>query len=245
MAEGSGNTHFNLSEDTQQGIVTKYQSLCEDLNTKIDELFKQLEELCEKTKYEPIVNFTNSVTELLTGEVSNISRQTFSEWMDGEGSFTAASENSQAGEAALETARTIEREIQDLFETFWSAPRDMIQVDTSRPEIGQEDFENLDKIYSDFAKNVEEVSESAHSGIQEEASSNPTYNLILPAISSITEAIKEFTTELSNKVNEARDESESLKQNQESKNQEAAQTAKDTAGTAKDTVEALKMFDDI
>lgn len=244
MAE---NIHIDLSEEIEQDLLGRYQSLGDDLTQKLNAMFGELEEICTQTQYEPMVNVVNTTITLFNEDIYGVADQAFEEWRDGEGSFSAASENSQAGEAAMETARQIETSIRDIFDSFWSSHPlgEAVQLDTSRPKIKGEDYEELKEIYTRFFQEVENVSEENINQIAELGSDDPTYNVIIPAVKAITKPIKEAFEQFCTKIDEAKEESENLKQQQDSKNEEASENATQTSASAADIAEALKMFDDI
>jgi len=147
MAE---NIHIDLSEDIEQDVLQRYQSLCDDLTQKLNSMAQELEELCGQTQYEPMVNVVNDTVTLFNDEIYSVADQAFEEWKDGAGSFSAASENSQAGDAAAETARQMEQGIRDIFDGFWSSHPmgEGIQLDTSRPKISLKSYSEVTTAFS-------------------------------------------------------------------------------------------------
>ncbi len=208
---------------------------------------QELEELCSQTQYEPMLNVVNHTVDLFNEDIYNVANQAFEEWVDGSGSFSAAAENSQAGDAAIETARQIEQNIRDLFEGFWSSHPlgEGVQHDTSRPKVKSEDFEELKGVYTKFFQEVEDINEDTINQIAEQGNDDPTYNVIIPAVKAITEPMKNAFEQFCSKVDDAKEESESLKQQQDTNNDVASETATNTSASAADIAEALKMFDDI
>lgn len=244
MAE---NIHIDLSEDIEQDLLSRYQALCDELTKKLNALEKELEEMCTQTQYEPMVKLVNETVNLFNDEIYNVADQAFEEWREGTGSFTATSQNSQSGDAALETARQIEQKIRDLFDDFWSSHPlgDAIQLDTSRPKVKSEDYDELKEIYIKFFQEVESVSEETVSQITDMGNDDSTYNVIIPAVRSITEPMKNAFEQFCTKIDEAKEHSETLKQNQDTNNEEASEAATNTSASAADIADALKMFDDI
>jgi hypothetical protein len=244
MAE---NIHIDLSEEIEQDLLQRYQSLCDDLTQKLNSMEQELEELCGQTQFEPMVNVVNDTVTLFNDEIYSVADQAFEEWRDGAGSFSAASENSQAGDAAMETARQIEQSIRDIFDGFWSSHPmgEGLQLDTSRPKIKGEDFDELKEIYTRFFQDVESTGEEVVNQIAEQGSDDPTYNVIIPAVKAITEPMKNAFEQFCTKIDEAKEDSENLKQQQDQNNDEASETATQTSASAADIAEALKMFDDI
>jgi len=244
MAE---NIHIDLTEEIEQDLLNRYQALCDDLTQKLNGMEQELEKLCSQTQYEPMLNVVNLTVNLFNDEIYNVANQAFEEWVDGSGSFSAAAENSQAGDSAIETAHQIEQNIRDLFEGFWSSHPlgEGVQLDTSRPKIKSEDFDELKEVYTRFFQEVGDVNEETISQIAEQGNDDPTYNVIIPAIRAIAEPMKNAFEQFCNKVDEAKEESESLKQQQDTNNDEASEATTNISASAADIAEALKMFDDI
>lgn len=244
MAE---NIHIDLSEEIEQDLLGRYQSLSDDLTQRLNAMYGELEEMCNRTQYEPMLKVVNNTITLFNEEIYGVANQAFEEWKDGEGSFCAAVENSQAGEAAMETARQIETGLRDLFDTFWSSHPlgELVQLDTSRPKIKEEDYEELKEIYIRCFQEIETIGEENLNQILELGGDDPTYNVIVPAVKAMVEPIKEAFEQFGTKVDEAKEESINLKQQQDSKNEEASENATQTSASAADIAEALQMFDDI
>ncbi len=243
----AGNIHIDLSEEIESDLLQRYQTLCDDLKQKLNSMEQEFEKLCMETQFEPMVNVVNDTVTLFNEEIYSVADQAFEEWRDGAGSFQAASENSQAGEAAIETARQIEQNIREIFDEFWSSHPmgEGIQLDTGRPKVKGEDFDELKEIYTRFFQDVESIGDEVVRQIAEEGSDDPTYNVIIPAVKAITEPMKNAFEQFCTKIDEAKENSETLKQQQDQNNDEASETATQTSASAAEIAEALKMFDDI
>lgn len=244
MAE---NIHIDLSEEIEQDLLSRYQGLCDELTQQLNTMVGELEELCNQTQYEPIVEAVNSTVQLFNDEIRSVADQTFEEWREGPGSFSAASENSQAGDAALETARQIEQSIRDQFDGFWSSNPmgNGIQIDTSRPKVKTEDYEELKEVYTKHSQEVENINEETIRQIAEQGDDDPTYNVIIPAVKAITEPMKNAFEQFGVKIDEAKEKSEELKQAQDANNEEASEVATNTSASAAEVAEELMIFDDI
>ena len=244
MAE---NIHINLSEEIQQDIEKRYQDVCEALTKELNTMAQNLENICNGTHYVPIVNCVNETVQLFNEEIYQLAKSVFEEWLDGNASFSAAVQTSQAGEEAQETARAIDGNIQDMFDNFWSSHPlgDAIQIDTSRPKVKAEDFDELKDIYTKAFENIESINEDSINQIIEQGEDNPTYNIIIPAIRAITEPIKNAFEQFGKTIDNAKETSEKLKQTQDSYNVEASENATKTSASVEEIADALKMFDDI
>ena len=244
MAE---NIHIDLSEKIEQDIEKRYQDVCDALTEELNIMVQNLENICNETSYAPMVKCVNETVQLFDEDIYQLAKNVFEEWIDGNASFSAAVQTSQAGDAAQETARAIDGNIQDMFDNFWSSHPlgDAIQIDTSRPKVKAEDFDELKDIYTKAFENIESINEDSINQIVEQGEDNPTYNIIIPAIKAITETIKNAFGEFGKIIDDAKETSEKLKQTQDSYNVEAWGNATKTSATAVDIADAVKMFDDI
>lgn len=244
MAE---NIHIDLSEDIEKDLLNRYQGLCDELVQKLSAMKQELEELCSQTQFKPMLNVVNETINLFNNEIHEVANQVFENWIDSQGSFSAMSENSQAGEGALETARQIEQNIREIFEGFWSSypMGEYVEIDTSRPKIKSENFDELKEVYTKFFQDVEVVNSETVAQISEQGDDDPAYNVIIPAVKAITEPIRNAFEQFCTKVDKAKEDSEELKQQQDANNNDASEVATNTSASAKDIAEALKMFDDI
>lgn len=244
MAE---NIYFDLSEDIQRDLEEEIQELCEEMTQTLTQTYGQLEEICRNTMYEPIMKSVNQTIELFDDEIHTHSLNAFEEWIDGDGSFKAAAIKSQAGDSAMQTAADIENHIRDYLTSFWSnhPMGSAITVDTSRPRVKDEDFDTLGDIYKDCAQKIEDISERTLASIRHKGEDDPTYNVILPAVTSLTNPIKAAFEKFIGKISESKDKSEELKQQQAASNEEALGTATQTTASAAEIADALKMFDNI
>lgn len=244
MAE---NIYFDLSEEIQQDLENEYRTLCDEVKQTLSHMNEKMEEICTRTKYEPMVNAVNQTIELLDNDIRQNSTQAFEEWIEGEGSFKAAAVKSQSGESAVQTAAAIESNIREMFEDFWNShPMGTgFQLDTSRPMVKDEDFEELGECYKDYSQKCDDLGEKTLSSIRQKGEDDPTYNIILPAVRAVTGSLKASFEEFTNKISEAKDKSEELKQAQSQSNEEALGTATNTTATASDIAEELKMYEDL
>lgn len=245
MAEG--NIHFDLSKEIEQDLLNRYQTLCEELVQRLNSMAEELEKICMQTQYEPMVNVVNDTISLFNDQIYDNANHAFEEWLEGPGSFSAASENSQAGESALETARQIEQGIKDIFGEFWGGRPlgEGLQIDTSRPKLKGEDFDTLKEIYTKSSQDIESISDDSISQITGLGDDDPTYNVIIPAVRAITEPMKNAFEQFSTKIDAAKEDSESLKQQQDAHNEEAEFETMNITSSAAEVAEDLKMFENI
>lgn len=243
----AGNIHFDLSDQIEEKITQSYTDLCSDLTEKLTALDSKLAEICKRTGYEPMVNVVNKTKKLFGEEISKTADSAFQAWLIGDGSFSKAAQNSQAGEDALGTAKNLESSIVEKFDTFWSSNPfvNEIAVDTSRPKIESNDFDELRDLYQKFSKEIDDLNNKAVNDILKDGEDNPTYNVIIPAIRAIAEPIKKAFESFCKKIDEAKGQSEAFMKAQSDKNTEAATAAITTSASAKDIAASLNMFEGV
>ena len=203
-----------LSEEIEQDILWRYQSLCDDLTQKLGSMQQEIEELCNQTQFEPMVKIVNENIVLFNHGIYSVASQTFDEWIEGADSLVTAAEDIMEGDIAEDTARQIEQSIRDIFDGFWSSHPmgDGVQLDTSKPKIKGGDFDELKEIYTRFFQDIESTGKEVVNQIAEQGSENLTYEAIIPAFKAITEPMKNAFEQLLIKVDKAKEDNQNLKQ---------------------------------
>ncbi len=242
---GNIKIHVDLSEDVQKELPQIYKEFCESLKMTLETMHGDLEEICKKTHYEPMVKAVNQTIEHLTGDIKERADSVLQEWLDGDGSFVKAAEHSRAGEDAESSAQAIESEIRDAFEAFWNLNPmgDEINVDTSRPKVEEQDFDELAETYQKVSNVIDEEGENKINELKNKGEDSPTYSLLIPAVIALYEPLKTAFEKFQEDIAKAKGDSQSLAKAQMKMNDEAATNTK-TAASAEDIAAALKMFDD-
>lgn len=248
MAE-TGRIHIDLTEELERNVTKAYEDMTQGLITVLGTTKNELEELCNNTKYEPMLRVVNRTLRSFQEEVRGKSTEIFEEWREGNASFSAAARFSEAGDAALETAQQIDRGIADLFEDFWGQQNPFameIRVsDLSRPVIRDEDFDTLEEIYKKASKQVAEEGEQAVKQIQEKEDENPTYLLAVPPMTALAETLKNAFHRFTDKVKEFKEESQDKTKQQEAFSEEMAQSALSSSANVDDIAAGQKFFGEI
>ena len=242
---GNMKIHVDLSEDVQIELAKIYAEFCESLKMTLGTMHGDLEEICKKTHYEPMVKVVNQTIEHLTGDIKEKADSVLQEWIDGDGSFVKAAEHSRAGDDAKSSAQAIEDEICDAFEAFWNPNPmgDKINVDTSRPKVEGQDFDELAKTYQKVSNEIDAEGEKKINDLKKKEEDSPTYSLLIPAVIALYEPLKTAFEKFQEDIAKAKGDSQSLAKDQMEMNDEAATNTK-TAASAEDIAAALKMFDD-
>lgn len=242
-----GITYFSLSEEMEQDLKEWYRSFCDDLSEKLRGMGTDLENLCNQMQYKPAVDVVNKTIELFNGEIFEHANRVFDTWKDGDGSIAAAARNFHAGDEAVGTAKQLEEEIQEIFNSFWNTHPlgEGIQLDTGYPKVKNEDFDELKEIYRRVFQEAENLGEGIKNNIRTAGDENPTYKTILPAVEAISGTIKSAFEKFTEQIDAAKEESTSQQQQQEDHVQSAFDSAKATSATAEEVANGLKMFDDL
>lgn len=243
---GNMNIHVDLSEDVQKELIETYEGFCESLKKMLGKMHGDLEKICEKTHYEPMVNIVNRTIEYLTEDIKNTADQALNEWMDGDGSFVKAAEHSQAGGDAEAIAREIEKQICGAYEDFWN-PNPMgdgINVSTDRPIVEGQDFDNLAEEYQKASEEIESAGEDVVKKLKEQGEESPTYSILIPAVIALYKPLQTAFEKFKDNIADAKGESQDLATEQRGKNEEAA-TETQTIASAAEISDALKMFDNL
>lgn len=184
--------YFDLSEETEYDLIQKYNLLCDNLNESLRRLKYELEEICEKTRFIPILNIVNETIIFFSNEVYSVADKAFEEWIDSPNSFTAVTENAMVGESVLETAIGIEHNIRYIFDEFWSshAFREVLNTNTLRPNVNGESVSKLKNLYTSFLRDIEFISEKTINDIIEQGKENTIYSAFLPAVKAIIDPIR-------------------------------------------------------
>lgn len=240
-------THIDLSEEFEQELITLYGSFCDELTENLGALYEELDEKCNETRFEPMVNLVNQTMDLFNDEVYSVALQSFDEWVDGEGSFPAAARKSEVGEDGEATAANIEQQIRDMFEDFWAGKPmgEGLQLDTSRPNVKSEDFDDLKELYQKHARAISSLGEDCIADLNSRGDDNPSFRIAIPGVKAVFLSIQTAFDGFVIKVDEAKEQSETKKREQDAHNEEASETATQTTASAADIADALKAFEDL
>lgn len=246
MAE-SARIHIDLTEDLENEVIKIYGEMTEALKDALREAKSSLGDLCEKTHYEPMVNVVNETLSRFREEVRGTATKIFEEWKDGNASFRAAAEHSQAGEAARETAENIDGKIEGFFDDFWDGElfEEIGRIDVSRPTVTNEDFDTLEEIYRKASEQVKEAGEQPVKQIRDKGGDNPTYLLAVPPVEALTETLKKAFEAFTDKVKEFKEESQERTNEQIKNSEDMAQGALESAASMSEVTESMEFLKDI
>lgn len=241
----AASVHIDLTEEIEQDLKGAYEKFCGDVRDKLSKMYADLEKVCSDTHYKPMIDTVNETFEKFNGEIHNLAESAFNAWLEGEGSFHAAIINSEGGEDAEAEAKSFEGEIQDLFNDFWNARLEPLNIDTSHPKVETKDFETLEEIYKKASEETGTIGENAIGKINEKGEDDPTYKVILPAFISIANSVKNAFAQFGEKIKKAKEDSEKKMNKQSQNNDTAKEAITNTTATAEDIAQGLSMFNNI
>ncbi len=185
VGENNCKAYFCISEEIEQDLIQKSTFLCDNLNMRLNRMKYELEEICKKTRYFPILDIVNKTIRVFDDEVYCAVDKALEEWGD-----SLVSVYSMAGDDTLEAAIRIEENIREIFYNFWSTNlfKEVIYIDTSRPGMKIENIYELKGIYTRYFYDIQSLSKKIVNHITEQE--QPAYNIFVPAFKAITEPIK-------------------------------------------------------
>jgi hypothetical protein len=237
---------FNLSEEIQSGLKDMYQGLCDGLKEELGKMHNDLEDICKDVQYEPLQNTVNKTIALVSDEIKKNSDKTFEEWINGEASFEATTKRFQGGDRAVETAKNIQGDIENIYNGFWvpNPLGDAINVDTSMPDVENDTFEKLSKVYDTYADVIKQKNDEVDRKLKEKENDDPTYTSLRPAVKAITGSMQEAFTKFKPTIMSLKDVLDRRIQEQTRINEEAVEAASRTSASMEDIAAGLQMLDD-
>ena len=239
--------HINLTEDVESELIQNYQAFCDEVSGELKKMIGEAEKICHEVRYEPVTKAVNATVKIFNEEIHQESEKVFIAWLEGEGSFTAAMRNAQAGDDAIQTAKSLEKTIEECFNGFWQGKPmgDEFKTSTDRPKINDNDFEQLKDLYKDAGKSVKECCDNHRKELKQRSSEDKSYAVILPAIEAIGTTVEESFATFSKKIAEAKQQSGEIEKQQRGRDEQAAQQAEAAASKAADPAAALGMFGEL
>jgi TATA-box binding protein (TBP) (component of TFIID and TFIIIB) len=195
---------FSFAEDEQRSIIECYSSTVEEITQATQKFVESVAELCEKVKYKPVVDFTNACIEFYNTELLGEIRNNFEKWRDSEGCLSAFINTMDGGEEAEQTAQGMESGLEQAFEDQFH-PFDEIQMDTSAPEIEEEDYETLSEKVKEYKDEVQGIYDSAKSKIDDSSEDNNAYSTVKGVVAGTASGIMAAFEEIERKVDELKD----------------------------------------
>ena len=202
----------------------------------------------EKTQFLPVVEYAEQLDLYFTATVTLQYCDLYSEWVDGKGSISCFIERMNGGQAAIEYAKTVERQLHAIMQHIFPHSADSLKTNTANPVIEAEDFVTIKVAVEKFQTDIEAIRDAATAHLEQNTENNAIYTCVIaPIKSQLTLVVKSFE-----KLGEL---TEVLKSGYEARLgtlvQEALSTAEDlttmgeaTAPSAGDEIEALKIYDD-
>lgn len=241
------NTYFDLTEELDGNVKSLYNEMVSNFSGILQTYAKDLDALCSKTHYEPMVKQASSAASVIESEVKTNAENVFSEWTSGDGCFHVAAQEMEAGENAIAVATALENNLKNEFDSLWvnKGWESQQQISTDRPVVKDEDYDTLENIFNTAYSSLEQEGDGALNKLDSYADGNPTYNLAKPALEALYLPLKNAFEGFANKAKQFKSDNKSKEGTMRSNAETAAQEVEANAIDA-DTVNAnYNMFDNI
>ncbi|WP_438315204.1 hypothetical protein [Sporosarcina sp. FA9] len=176
---------FSLTEESQNEILGNYASFLNDLQAEVNNFTDQLNEICEKTKFRPLVQLTIQAVNFYNDDLPKIVNEAFDEWSTSKGSLVGfIRQLDEEDEAATETARRLQGELKAQIEDMFAIKKSVYSGATDEPEISEDDYEVLQEIVRLSIGVLEDIKTTFMTKIEDEAEGNKVFLTIKPVVSS-------------------------------------------------------------
>ena len=239
-------TKVNLTEELIDAIESNYEILRDDMKEVLDTAVGELETLAQDTQYDALVEFINKLIEEFDSEVKPSADSAFQNWLDGNGNYHSAMELQKAGEDAVSTANEFENSLRQTFDEFWekNPMGEALDVDTSHPEMKNDDYDELERIFTTAYESLDTVVGQMIGDVQSLGEEDPSYKTALPAFYALAQPVVNAVSGVANKVPAFREENESLTSAQETNAENAVKEAISGSIDSENIAGVLDMFGD-
>lgn len=199
---------FSFKEEAQQQIMGLYQNAIEDTSTQTYKFVENMNVLCEKTKFLPILKAANESIDFYNEVLNQDIKKYFRDWVESESSLHAFIETMEGGDDAYKTAVNLEGSLENVIDEMFAIPLDQLYVITDTPDVSKDDYESLIDYTKDYSDNLEEIRERYLSVIQSEGEGNTAFFTIQAVVSQTLDSIIGAFEEFVNAINILRDDFE-------------------------------------
>lgn len=218
---------MSFTEEAQNSIIAMYREALSDIQTATKDMTQALNDLCNRTRYNPLKKYTNDAIGYYNDTLSSIIKKQFEGWKDSEASLKSFSNLMEAGSDAENTAKSLENNLFDEIESMFAMKMDECTVDTSEVDISEEHFIILKEIIEKYVRTIQDYSDEYKNKIDLAEDENKTAGCIRPVIVAtfdlVTAAfsemarmveggVEEFVNKLSRNVNNSETETVAMSQ---------------------------------
>ncbi len=180
---------FSFREEEQAKIMQLYQKVVEDMNTALDRCINQLQENSAKTRFQGVLQATNEIITFYNDEVSRIVMTGYNQWQESMGCLLGFAKTMHAGEEAENTARKLQRNVQNSLEMLLNKKYDPISISTADPAMDEEAYTRLGDSAKKLVVRLEEIKATALKQIQNRGESNQLFLCIESVVRITVEAV--------------------------------------------------------
>lgn len=173
---------YRIAEGEFREITQIYEELADSCVSGLERFYEDIIELSNKTRYEPLVLFTNRIYEFYMGEFRDHLRREFQSWYDSEYSLHALINAIRGGSDAYQLARRYMDDIETYLEGLFRLSASPVHCDMSEPMIEEQDFETFKIAIQTYVHTAEQARDDAVSRTQQMASDNDAFVCIVPYV---------------------------------------------------------------
>lgn len=181
--------NFIFTDEVKNNIKSIFGDFLQGYQTTLSKVFAKANELCVKSKYELLIEKTNTIFDGISENTVDNLEFHFNNWLESDSSFSFMARDMDAGEAAVDAARLFEGSLKEMFDDFIinlkSAATLEEGIDTSQPEANKELFEEYQNAFDEANNCLKELGSQSRQKILQLVEESMAYTCIDGPISSI------------------------------------------------------------
>lgn len=187
---------FQINMQTCDEITRIYERQASECVRAVNIFYDEVMELARRTAFKPMVDFGNAIYRFYYGELRRHLMSEFRSWYDSGSSFHALMQKTNAGDAAIQTARNKMDQMEGHLESLFRMAGSEVVLDTSAPVIENKDFEDYRQALSVCLRIFSGAQQGAEASIRSMGSENDVTVLITDIVKttglSLEESFEKF-----------------------------------------------------
>lgn len=168
-----------IRENEFDRIAAIYERQANECVSAVETFYGEISTLARRTRYAPLVNFSNQIYAFYKGALREHLQQEFERWYDSPYSLHALMRSIAAGNAAEYRAKTYMDRIRGSLEQMFRRGPEQISVDTEEPQIEDSDFAAFSDALTGCSRKLEQASNEALADIRGMASENDAVSCLV------------------------------------------------------------------
>lgn len=182
---------FGLGKDEAEQYITFYQKFLEKIQDLNKSVTDGLNETMQRTQYELLQKKISEIMVDYADVVYDIEKIVFPTWQESEESLRAYARAYGTGSGAEEACAQIENKLEKLLHAMLKMEK-VDLVDTSYPDIRDEDFKQLENVWRTAQAKTHDIKEKYISQLSVKETDNGIYGTLRPLIEDIAAELETF-----------------------------------------------------